>query len=174
MKMNKYLYILQIYILIYLTMRFLMVTTWCSWWNLSPPISPREISWSPCDAHGEICHCCTFMISSWAMSTVSVSSERSDSVADLFISGCILSITLGNECITIFFWIRNTTDLVYRIGCSLPLSPISPGSSRNPWPHNKSLASVCPGTSSLVRRALSRYETSLQIKYSVKCVPGVR
>ena len=61
MKMNKYLYILQIYILIYLTMRFLMVTRWCSWWNLSPPISPREISWSPCDAHGEICHCCTFM-----------------------------------------------------------------------------------------------------------------
>merc|ERR1711915_351400 len=48
-----------------------------------------------------------------------------------------------------------------RIGCSLPLSPVSPGSSRNPWPHNKSLASVCPGTSSLVRRALSRSEIDI-------------
>ena len=36
------------------TMKNLMVTTWCSWWNMAPAISPWEITWSSCDAHGEI------------------------------------------------------------------------------------------------------------------------
>ena len=37
----------------HLTMRNHMVIMWCSWWNMAPPSSPSEISWSPCGAHGE-------------------------------------------------------------------------------------------------------------------------
>eukprot|EP00092_Neocalanus_flemingeri_P009343 GFUD01010055.1.p1 GENE.GFUD01010055.1~~GFUD01010055.1.p1 ORF type:complete len:782 (-),score=232.97 GFUD01010055.1:117-2462(-) len=50
---------------------------------------------------------------------------------------------------------------INRVGCSLPLSPLSTGCTKSPWHHNKSLAVVSPGNSCLVRSALSRSDIDI-------------